>query len=87
MSEQRPGVARRELIRLVLTGAAAGAGLATTGRAAVVKVSKAKARYQDRPKDIMRCANCTLFAAPDACIVVKGKVSPDGWCELYALAD
>jgi hypothetical protein len=25
--------------------------------------------------------------APHACKVVEGKISPDGWCKAYAMAD
>ena len=51
------------------------------------KVSKAKAKYQDHPQDIRACATCTLFVPPDGCKAVLGKVSPDGWCALFDLAD
>jgi hypothetical protein len=88
MSLDRKGPGRRAFIRLALTGAILGAGAAGSARAAAIrKVSKTKAHYQNRPKDIMRCATCTLFAAPDSCQVVSGKVDPNGWCDLYALAD
>jgi hypothetical protein len=50
-------------------------------------MSKTQAEYQDSPKDIQMCATCTLFVAPHACKVVEGKISPDGWCKAYAMAD
>jgi len=28
-----------------------------------------------------------LFEKPNACKVVAGEVSPDGWCKAFALAD
>ena len=40
--------------------------------------------YQASPKDGRQCDGCLLFQAPDACQVVDGKVSPTGWCELWA---
>jgi len=58
-----------------------------TGPKPLRKSSKQEAQYQDQPKDIRACATCTLFTAPDECKVVEGKVSPDGWCKLYDLAD
>ena len=59
------------------------AALAATRR----KVSKARAKYQDKPKDIQNCASCAQFVMPDKCKVVIGKVSPDGWCKLYEMVD
>ena len=40
--------------------------------------------YQPAPKDGRQCDGCTLFQAPDACQVVDGKISPAGWCKLWA---
>ena len=51
------------------------------------KMTKARAEYQGTPNGIYSCATCTLFVAPDACKVVEGEVSPDGWCKAYAMAD
>ena len=65
-------------------------GLLAVGSPALSKprpISKAKAGYQDQPKDIQNCASCAQFMAPDGCKVVIGKVSPDGWCRLYELVD
>ena len=79
---------RRGLIGAALAGAA---GVLATASSAVAKaprpVSKAKARYQDKPKDIQNCASCAQFKAPDKCKVVIGKVSPDGWCRLFEMVD
>jgi High potential iron-sulfur protein len=40
--------------------------------------------YQPSPKDGHQCDNCMLFQAPESCQVVDGKVSPSGWCKLWA---
>ena len=40
--------------------------------------------YQPSPKDGRQCDGCMLFQAPDACQVVDGKISPAGWCKLWA---
>ena len=49
------------------------------------KMTKADARYQDQPKGEQRCAQCMNFI-PDsnACQLVEGPVSPQGWCSLWA---
>lgn len=48
------------------------------------KVSKETAKYQDSPKDGNKCSGCQFFQDPDACQLVEGPISPDGWCALYA---
>jgi hypothetical protein len=79
---------RRGLIKALVGGAGAGLLAAgTAGARPVRKASKARVNYQDHPMDVRACATCTLFLAPDACKVVRGKISPDGWCNRYDLAD
>lgn len=29
------------------------------------------------------CALCRHFVAPEACQIVTGKISPQGWCEYF----
>ncbi|HSD96516.1 MAG TPA: high-potential iron-sulfur protein [Sulfuricaulis sp.] len=49
------------------------------------KLSKAQAQYQEQPKGDQNCANCMHFiAGSSTCQVVEGKVSPNGWCMLWA---
>jgi hypothetical protein len=48
------------------------------------KLSKMQAQYQDQPEGDQKCGNCMHFIAPDACHIVEGKVSPEGWCKLWA---
>lgn len=47
------------------------------------KVSKAQAKYQDKPKGKQQCAVCNNFVAPGSCNLVEGKISPNGWCTLF----
>lgn len=66
------------------------AGVLAIGASAMAKprpVSKARAKYQEKPKDIQSCASCAQFRAPDGCNVVIGKVIPDGWCALFEMVD
>ena len=74
---------RRAFIGAVGIGLWAGAATAAEQRL----LTKAEAHYQDQPKDIRRCATCLLFVSPDACKALIGKVSPDGWCDLYEFID
>jgi hypothetical protein len=79
---QKGTVSRRTLLKsaVVLAGAAcAGMGLQKEALAQA-KVSKAAMKYQDHPNGAEKCANCMQFVAPDACKIVEGKISPDGYC-------
>ena len=51
------------------------------------KMTKEAAQYQDQPRGIAMCATCSLFEDPRACKVVEGDISPNGWCNVYAMAD
>jgi len=73
--------------RLVLLAAPVALTL-TFGRArGAGKMSKQAAQYQDTPKGIAMCATCSLFLEPRSCKVVEGDISPNGWCNVYAMAD
>ena len=75
---------RRTLLRAAL---AAGCALCLPEAARGAqngKVSKAQAKYQDKPKGNQSCAQCMNFIAADnTCNVVEGTVSPQGWCQLF----
>ena len=76
---------RRGVLR---TGLAilAGGVLATAARAqdADSKVEQSVVQYQNAPKDGQKCSGCANFIAPNACKVVSGVISPEGWCVAYA---
>ena len=80
--------------------AALKAGLAVTGFAALAaatarraaaddstKVAKDAVQYQDQPKDGQKCSACVNFQAPNACVIVAGEISPNGYCLSYAPKD
>lgn len=76
-------ISRRRLIGAgALTGGAVLFGAFPA--AASSKFSQAMARYQPTPKGAQRCENCIQFLPPDACKLVEGKISANGWCLLYA---
>lgn len=66
------------------TGALFGVSLSASSAAAGSKFSQRMAKYQPTPKGAQHCDNCTQIQPPDACGVVEGKISPSGWCFLYA---
>ena len=44
------------------------------------KVSKESMKYQDKPNADKQCSTCAQFVAPNACKVVEGTISPQGYC-------
>jgi hypothetical protein len=69
----------------ILTGIAAAAVPAARGEAvAATKISQTAAQYQDHPKGAQHCSICVHFVSPSACQLVAGKISPNGWCVLFA---
>ena len=78
---------RRLLPSLLGAGAALAAALSlgsADGADAQSKVKKAVAKYQDKPKNGQKCADCRFFRPPKACQLVEGDISPDGWCAFFA---
>ena len=79
-------ISRGEIISLI-------AGLplavaATTGAALAADDSggtKAQYKYISKPGPKgQKCSGCALFKKPAACQLVKGKISPGGYCIAYA---
>ena len=50
---------------------------------AQAKVSQKSVSYQDKPKDAQRCDGCNNFQSPNACKIVEGEISAQGWCTLF----
>jgi len=84
-------ISRARRLRAVLHGSAAvmagGLFVAQVRAQSEEKMTKTRAEYQGTPNGIYSCATCRLFVTPNACKVVEGEVSPDGWCKAYAMAD
>ena len=74
-------------MRSLASGVSAGLWLRMAPADASEKMTRAQAEYQDTPNGIYSCGLCTLFERPNACKVVEGEVSKDGWCKAFALAD
>src|SRR5258708_17928763 len=49
--------------------------------------SRHDAAYQDRPKNGITCGQCSFYLPPNACNVVEGRISRNGSCKLFDLAD
>jgi hypothetical protein len=78
---------RRNVMRSLAGGVSAGLLPRMVPAGASEKMTRAQAQYQDAPNGIYSCGLCTLFERPNACKVVEGEVSKDGWCKAFELAD
>jgi len=75
---------RRIVLRTGL-GVAAGATLAVgAARAQDEKIAQELVQYQNQPKDGQQCSKCAQWVAPNACKIVAGVISPQGYCVAYA---
>ncbi len=77
---------RRNLLRgglTILAGTVLATGVAHA-QDADSKVDQSAVQYQLTPKDGAKCSTCVNFVAPNACKVVAGTISPNGWCVAYA---
>jgi hypothetical protein len=74
-------------MRAFAGGISAAFGLCASRAGASEKMTRQQAQYQDTPNGIYSCGMCTLFERPNACKVVEGEISHDGWCKAFALAD
>jgi hypothetical protein len=85
MAETDPPKAWRRTI--LQAGAAILAGRAVAGRAAAQapdRVAKSMVAYQDAPHpNGQKCSACVAFQPPNACAVVAGTISPNGWCGAF----
>lgn len=84
LSEGAGGISRRQVLRSAAIAAGAAGALVGTVLPAQAKMTQKAAGYQEKPQNGQSCSSCALFKAPDACTLVDGTISPDGWCRFYA---
>src|SRR5215470_3488174 len=80
-------LARRWLLQRILgvIGASVLVYGALRPASAVIKISQKAVAYQDHPEGDKRCDKCIQFQPPNACKIVDGSISPNGYCRLFAL--
>lgn len=60
-------------------------GSGSSSAATTKKVTQASVKYQPKPKGDQKCAECAHFIEESgSCKLVEGKISPAGWCTLWA---
>ena len=82
---ERRGSSRRQFLTdlALLAGGVSLVAAVTAPQSAAAKVGPADVGYQPTPKGAAKCVTCTQWQGPDACKVVSGKISPNGWCSIY----
>jgi hypothetical protein len=73
---------RRGILRGALAAAIA-AGISVRA-SAQQKTPQKLVQYQEKPKGPQECDKCLHFLPPNSCKLVEGKISPKGWCALFA---
>ena len=83
-SRVQPPALSRRVVLLRSAGCAAGAAAVLLPlKEATAKMSQPSVAYQDSPKGDQKCSNCSLFQEPNACTLVDGNISPEGWCKFW----
>ena len=81
------------LINLLTFPVAASAVIGTIGQASAdATMDQKSVQYQSKPKNGQQCSGCTFFIpaksnptkANGTCKLVKGAISPNGWCKMYS---
>ena len=83
--DKQAKLSRRSMLRgvVLLASGTLAAGVIQVKPAYAQKAAKDAMKYQDSPKDGLKCSDCVYFQAPSGCGVVEGTISPSGWCVLY----
>ncbi len=82
----RNGTSRRDMLRTgaMIVAGAAGVAVASAARAEDEKIAQELVQYQNEPKDGQKCNMCAQWVEPNACKIVAGNISPNGYCVAYA---
>jgi hypothetical protein len=86
MTDVPPRMLRRDMLRATLNLAGSGCvlvALTSEQTEAQSKLAKNIANYRDHPNGQQRCEACAYYLPPIACRVVRGEVSPNGWCSQF----
>lgn len=84
MTNPTRGVSRRSVLQRCISGVIlASSGMLTTYAIAKQKVSKASANYRGHPNNGQHCGQCVHYRFPLSCELVKGPISPSGWCRFF----
>jgi len=81
----KSSLSRASALRWIAAIPAVALGASATLAPVEAADNKKQYKYQDKPgKNGQKCAGCRFFKAPNACTIVTGKISPNGWCIAWA---
>lgn len=81
MSEKSVGASRRKVLQAGLVVLASGAAVRVRAQD---KIAQTDVLYQPEPNGDQKCLNCLHWQPPNACALVAGEISPEGWCGVWA---
>jgi hypothetical protein len=78
-------LSRSEVLeKLIAAPIAIGAFAALCAQAdAAATIDQKTAGYVTHPNDGKQCSKCVQFISPSSCKLVKGKISPTGYCKFF----
>lgn len=86
--DDTPKASRRGLLMAGAAIVAAGAVVRQAAADDQQKIEKSLVGYQDKPNaNGQKCSTCANFQPPNACAIVAGTISPNGWCGAFAPKD
>jgi hypothetical protein len=74
---------RRLVLRSGMGAIAAGLVARVGAAQQPTKLAQNVVMYQDHPKGSQKCSICAHFIPPNACQIVAGDISPNGWCGVF----
>ena len=77
-------ISRRVALTRTVLALGTAATTVVTRAGAQQKLTQAATQYQDQPKGQQKCDGCAQFQPPNACKLVQGTISPNGWCLLFS---
>ena len=77
-------MSRRALLALAAALGLAGGARAQQELKESEKIPQKDAHYKNSPDGDQSCQICAHFLPPAKCQIVRGPISPHGWCEHFA---
>lgn len=85
MNDDVMKASRRNILRAGAAMIAAGAVVTRAAAEETQKIEKSLVGYQEKPNaNGQHCSVCANFQPPNACAIVAGDISPNGWCGAFA---
>lgn len=83
MHDNRHDASRRSMLGAGLSALAAVVATPVAVAQQPTKLAQSVVMYQDHPKGDQKCSICAHFVPPNACQIVAGDISPNGWCGVF----